>query len=131
MAPRTARRRPASGLSSLDCMRVLRIGAPWVMYLALAPILAGAVSAGFGRWTLAAILLVVGGAWFIGAALLFAQRLSKLRRKEHLTSRDLVEIEYPRWARRGARVYLTLLAGVAGVLILGSVIFVVVAVATR
>lgn len=101
------------------------------MYLALVPVLAGAAFTGFGRWTPAVILFVLGGAWYVGAALLFTQRVSKLRRTEHLTSRDLVEIEYPRSARRGARGYLMLVAGMTGVLIVGSVIFVVVAVATR
>jgi hypothetical protein len=112
-------------------MRVLRIGAPWVMYLACVPLLAGAAFLGFGRWTLAVILFVIGGAWYIAAALWFAQRVSKLRRSEHLTSRDRIEVEYPRWARRGARGYLMLMAGMTGVLILGSVIFVVVALAMR
>lgn len=43
----------------------------------------------------------------------------------------MVEIEYPRWARRGATGYLMLLAAMSGILILGAVILVIVAVATQ
>ena len=112
-------------------MRVVKIDPPWSMYLTLIPLFIGIPFAAAGAWTAALILFSLGGATYISGAVFFARRVARLRSAEQLTSRDLVEIEYPRWARRGATGYLTLLAATTGILILGAVIFIVVALASQ
>jgi len=100
------------------------------MYLTLLPLFAGIPFAASQAWKPALILFALGMAVFVGEMVLFSRRVARLRRAEQLTSRDLVEIEYPRWVRRGVVGYLVLLAGMTGILILGAVIFVIVTAAS-
>jgi hypothetical protein len=112
-------------------MRVVTIKPPWAMYLTLVPLLVGIPFAAADAWTPALVLFAIGGAAYLAGMVLFGRRVAKLREVEQLTSRDRVEIEYPRWARRGAASYLTLLAATTGILIIGAVLFVIVEVAWR
>ena len=112
-------------------MRLVTIKPPWAMYLTLIPLFIGIPFAAADAWTPALVLFAIGGAAYVAGMALFARRVSKLREAEQLTSRDLVEIEYPRWARRGTASYLTLLAATTGILIFGAVIYVIVAVASQ
>ena len=101
------------------------------LFAACIPLLVGAAVAGAGHGRYGAAPLVIGFGWYIVGATWWGRRVRRIRAAESVTTRDVVEIEYPRWSRSLASGYLAVLAGMTGVLILGAVIFVVVAVATK
>jgi hypothetical protein len=108
-------------------MRVVKTPAPVLFYAASLPIIAGAVLAGAKQWVPAIVLIIVGVVWWYAAAFWFARRVQKIRREQELTSRDIVEIDYPPWMRRLVKGYVGLLAGTIGLGFIGLVVFVVVA----
>jgi hypothetical protein len=108
-------------------MRVVKTPAPVLFFAASVPIIVGAVLAGAKQWFPAIVLLGVGAAWWYAAAFWFARRVHKMRREQDLSSRDIVEIDYPRWMRRLVKGYVALLAGTIGLGLIGLVVFVVVA----
>jgi hypothetical protein len=108
-------------------MRVVKTPAPVLFYAASLPIIVGAVLAGAKQWVPAIVLIIVGVAWWYAAAFWFARRVHKIRREQELTSRDIVEIDYPPWMRWLVKGYVGLLAGTIGLGFIGLVVFVVVA----
>ena len=112
-------------------MRTVKVALPMRLYGATVPIAVGAVVAGAGHWRWAGALLAFGFAWYVVGLAWWVRRVRRIRAAERLTTRDLIEIEHPQWARSLATGYIALVAGTTGLLILVSVIFVVVAVATK
>jgi hypothetical protein len=109
-------------------MRVVKTPAPVLVYSAALPIVVGAVLAGAQQWAVASALLALGAAWYFLGLTWFARRVRRVRREEHLTTRDTVEIDYPRWMQAFAKGYIALLAGTTGLGFVALVVFVVVAV---
>jgi hypothetical protein len=76
-------------------------------------------------------LLAIGVAWLYAGLFWFARRVRRIRRDEALTSRDVVEIDYPNWMRRLVEGHVVVLAGSVGFLFVGLGVFVVVVLITR
>jgi hypothetical protein len=109
-------------------VRVVKTPAPLQVYLAAVPFIVGAVLAGARQWAPAAALLALGAAWYFLGLTWFARHVRRIRRDEHLTTRDTVEIDYPGWMQTFAKGYIALLAGTIGLGLVALVVFVVVAV---
>jgi hypothetical protein len=112
-------------------VRVVKTQAPLRFYAAAIPFTVGAVLAGAKQWLPAIVLISVGVLWFYAAGAWFAHRVRKLRREEQLTTRDIVEIDYPGWMQTFAKGYIALLAGSIGLGFVALVVFVVVAVINK
>src|SRR5213593_4825971 len=103
-------------------MRAVKTPAPLRVYLAALPFIVGAVLAGARQWAPAIALLALGVAWYFLGLTWFARRVRKIRREEHLTTRDTVEIDYPGWMQTFAKGYIALLAGTIGLGFVGLVV---------
>jgi hypothetical protein len=112
-------------------VRVVKTPAPLQVYLAALPFIVGAVLAGARQWTPAIAVLTLGAVWCFLGLTWFARRIRRIRREEHLTARDTVEIDYPGWMQTFAKGYIALLAGTIGLGFIGVVVFVVVAVSRK
>jgi len=116
---------------TLRAVRVVKTPAPLRFYFGSLAFIAGALLAAARQWTAAIALFAIGVAWYYVGLAWFARRVRRIRRDEGLTSRDMVEIDYPRWMRTLVKGYVTLLAGTVGLGILAAVVFLIVAVARK
>jgi hypothetical protein len=112
-------------------VRIVKTPAPLRLYFCAVPLIAGSLLAGLEQWPWAIVLWVIGACWLLLGYAWFWSRLRKLRDSEALTSRDVIEIDYPRWSRRLAGGYLFLLAAFWGLVIFAAVILFIVAVVRK
>ena len=116
---------------TLRGVRVVKTPAPLRFYLGSLAFIAGGLLAAAKQWTAAIALFAIGVAWYYVGLAWFARRVRRIRKDEALTSRDIVEIDYPQSMRRLVKGYVALLAGTVGLGILGAVVFLIIAVARK